>query len=158
MSNKIYELQTCNSIVTLVNENDLKANIKLFENAFIVVWYQNSIKFYKIENKKCQVPLDEFSTIVRLRIFDEKKELHVWRSNGILIGRLREDAEGDKIEYIIAKQLLNSSLLFDEGDGIDNINRKFLKTRNYIGYSDDITQAGYIDCRFVGFENDNLHK
>lgn len=158
MCNKIYELQKCNSTVTSVNENDIKANIKLFENAFIVVWYQNRIKFCKIENKNCQLSLDEFSSIVRLRIFDDNKELHVWRSNGVLRGRLREDTEGDEIEYVIAIQLLNSAPFIEKDDELNKTKMKFLKTRNYIGYSDDIAQAGYIDCRFVGFENDNFLK
>ncbi len=172
-----YELGTCRSKVDLLSEEeDIFLNINAFQNGKAVAWYYGEIVFYKIENGNFNVTkrLDE---LVRLRLFDENKELHVWRSNGTLKGRLRSDSvegDGDKTEFVEAKPLLNgttflpsrsgSGIFATEKKGISYVlpfpelesligseNRITLLTRNYIGYS-DIGQAGYVDCRFVKFE------
>ena len=173
-----YQLGICRSKVDLLyEEKDILLNINAFLSGKAVAWYYGEIVFYKIENGNFNVTkrLDE---LVRLRLFDEDKELHIWRSNGILKGRLRSDSiegDGDTTEYIEAKPLLNGTSFFPSrsGSGIyatekkgisydlpfpelepligTEENRITLLTRNYIGYF-DIGQAGYVDCRFVKFD------
>jgi len=109
-----------------------------------------------------------------MRLFDKEKELHLWRSNGVLKGRLRKDTEGQETEYVTTKQILNGTSFEDRDIGIlakeekcteyylpfaelknipdKNKDRIAIITRNYIGYSEGIKQAGYTDSRFVDFE------
>lgn len=140
-------------------------------NAKAVIWYYDEIVF--LYNENWAEKLNDLSEIVRLRLFDTEKELHIWRSNGKLVGRLRKDISGiGEREYQVAEQILNGTrfewkegyldvtedkgihykLPFEELKGIDDTkNRIALVTRNYIGYS-DIGQAGYVDSRFVDFK------
>jgi len=174
MDNRIYKLETCKSDVEFLNEEEINESINLFENAKAVVWYYDKIEFYNIESENWSSELKSFDEIVRMRLFDKEKELHLWRSNDILKGRLRKDTEGAETEYVTAKQILNGTSFEDRDIGIiakeekgteyylpfakfknisdKNKDRIAIITRNYIGYSDDIKQAGYIDSRFVDFE------
>lgn len=107
--------------------------------------------------------------LAKMRVFDDQKELLLWREDEYRFsGRMRIDAEGDKEYLIEAKQLLWGSakvekdgwVLLSEARGtkihlpyrLENLANKLLaiKTRNYIGYN-ELGQAGYIDCRFVCF-------
>jgi len=174
--NHKYELGTCRSQVDFLSDNEITDKIKSFKIAKAVAWYYDEIVFYKIENGNFNITkrLDE---LVRLRLFDENKELHVWRSNGTLKGRLRSDSvegDGDKTEFVEAKPYLNGTIFLPSRSGsgffatekkgisyvlpfpeleslIGSENRITLLTRNYIGYS-EIGQAGYIDCRFIKFD------
>jgi len=174
--NHKYELGTCRSQVDFLSDNEITDKIKSFKIAKAVAWYYDEIVFYKIENGNFNITkrLDE---LVRLRLFDENKELHVWRTNGTLKGRLRSDSiegDGDETEFVEAKPLLNGTSFSPSRSGIGitaieekgikydlpfteletmvgTKNRIILLTRNYIGYS-DIGQAGYIDCRFIKFD------
>ena len=173
-----YELDKCRSKVDLLStENDILLNIDAFQSGKAVAWYYGEIVFYHIEGGNWKISMKGLDELVRLRLFDEDKELHVWRSNGILKGRLRSDSiedDGDTTEYIEAKPVLNGTTFSgsESGSGIcatekkgirfdlpfpelepliGTENRITLLTRNYIGYS-DIGQAGYVDCRFVKFD------
>jgi CRISPR-associated protein (TIGR03984 family) len=168
-----YKIDKCKSQVDFFSdEKEILMQIKAFANAKAVVWYYDKICFCRIENNIWNTPLTELAELVRLRIFDKDSELHIWRSNGLLKSRRRNDSAGDDVEYIIGKPLLNGTSFKTEKTGIvateekgihyhlpypeleilaDTKNRIVLITRNYIGYS-DIGQAGFVDCRFVDFE------
>ena len=172
-----YELGKCRSKVDLLSkENDILLNINKFQNGQAVAWYYGEIVFYSLMDGNWNDSLKGLNELVRLRLFDENKELHVWRSNGTLKGRLRNDSvegEGNITEFVEAKPYLNgtsfsqsksgSGIFATEKKGISydlpfpelesligSEDRITLLTRNYIGYS-DIDQAGYEDCRFVNF-------
>jgi len=112
--------------------------------------------------------------IQRLRLFNQSRELLLWRENGELKSRLRIDEEGDDTYAIDACQMLwgTDKEELDEGwiklfeqrgpelilpyekVRIDNWkNRLFLKTRNYIQFHPETQQATYVDCRFIGFKD-----
>ena len=167
-----YKIESCKSSVDFdINDNNLQEHIARFKNARAVAWYYDEIVFYNILNGAWNVSLKDQSELVRLRLFNKNKELHVWRNNGILRGRLRDDAGGESIEYITGNPLLNGTnfsqgnpgVIATEEKGINydlpypelksltgTKNRVAIVTRNYIG-NDDIGQAGYVDCRFVDF-------
>lgn len=114
--------------------------------------------------------------IQKLRIFNETQEIFIWRSSEGLKGRLRIDETGDTTDVVDAHQVLFGTKA-EPVDGnytkitekrgtelilpfvLSNIdakrNRVFIKTRNYIDYIDynEVNQATYVDCRFVGFWN-----
>ena len=166
-----YKLHYCNSEVKLLHEVEKWKGE--FKNAKAVAWYFDAIVFYNIENGKWSKPLRDNleEELVRLRVFDEYKEMHIWRSNGELKGRLRTDADGNTIGYVKGNQFLNGTsfdkteteiiakedkgtyyeLPYPDFKNIKSDGRLVLVTRNYIGYN-DIGQAGYIDSRFVDFE------
>lgn len=167
------KIVTCFSETEILkNENEITEKIKLFKNAKAVVWYFDKIQFYKIDTYLWNSSLRDFNEIVRLRLFDSEKELHLWRSNSVLQGRFRIDGKGESIEYIETRPYLNGTtfnqtfygIIVTEDKGINyelpyvelndligTKNRIALVTRNYIGYS-EIRQAGIIDFRFVDFE------
>lgn len=148
-------------------------------SAYIVAYldYKVLIGLYNSE-KKQMIFADEKTIeskyIQKLRVFDSKKELLIWRSKdrlNRLKGRIRIDEEGEEIEVVEANQVLWGTRLVDirnnfaeitEDRGttlilpitnldIDNHKKRvFIKTRNYIGYTPNY-QATYIDCRFVRF-------
>lgn len=111
--------------------------------------------------------------IQKLRIFNKTQEIFIWRSSEGLKGRLRIDETGDTAEVVDACQVLFGTKAEPLDGGFTKItenrgteltlpfsnlsinedykrNRVFIKTRNYIGYN-EVNQATYIDCRFVGF-------
>ncbi|MDP3149831.1 MAG: CRISPR-associated protein Csx19 [Ignavibacteria bacterium] len=114
--------------------------------------------------------------IQRMRIFNENEELMLWRSEGKLKGRLRKDNEGDEVNVVDADQVLfgtipnaiNGFTRITEERGTELIlpfknlkvdngkNRMKITTRNYVGFN-EIHHATYVDCRFVGFKNNNTN-
>jgi CRISPR-associated protein (TIGR03984 family) len=174
-----YELKSCNTQVkSITDDNALLESINTFSNAKAVAWYFDEIVFYNIENNNWNTPMKGLDELVRLRIFNNEQELHIWRSNGALKGRLRVDTKGNDIECVDAMPLLNGTafdklnpgIIASEDKGIHyclpypeleiitgSKNRIALLTRNYIGYS-DIGQASYIDCRFIDFEITITHE
>jgi CRISPR-associated protein (TIGR03984 family) len=149
--------------------------IKTFENARAVAWYYDEIVFYRIENSTWNKEMKGLDELVRLRIFDEEKELHVWLSNGQLKSRLRTDSIGEGTQFVDSRLVLNGTsfermnhgVVATEDKGIryelpypkfeilvgENSQKKRVAiiTRNYIDHN-EIGQAGYVDCRFLDFE------
>jgi len=123
MSDYGYKPGNCQSLVTPLNEGEALGRIAAFKNAKAVAWYFDAIAFYSIDdagkwhNSNYRDNLKE--ELVRLRIFDENKELHIWRSNGQLKGRLREDNEGDKTDFADATLLLNGTRIDKSGDTLE---------------------------------------
>lgn len=111
--------------------------------------------------------------IQKIRIFNEHEEFYAWRNNGRLKGRFRIDTDGTDVEVVDAYQALfgtdsipsdkYSKLWEKRGTEIiipfqnliidEKKKRLFIKTKNYVK-SNDLHQATYFDCRFVGFSVD----
>lgn len=110
--------------------------------------------------------------LLRLRLFNESKELYVWRSGDIFKARLRIDGEGEETPVIDAHQVLwgtraeiageftrltedrGTNLIVPlKGISVDSKRKRlFLRTRNYVAYAPSC-QATYMDFRFMGFSN-----
>lgn len=137
MENSSYALSFCTSIhAHIPNWESAIQLMDSFHNAQAVVWYYDEIVYDSFNGTWSGRNEAE---IVRLRIFDEEKELHLWRSNGELKGRLRKDSDGQDTPFVISEQMMQYK-------------NKMLITRNYIGYDGDMQQANYIDFRFVGYK------
>ncbi|MFW6172253.1 MAG: CRISPR-associated protein Csx19 [Elusimicrobiota bacterium] len=109
--------------------------------------------------------------LLKLRIFNEKEELMVWKIGNGFGNRYRLDSHGTGQEAVESYQVLFGTKSNDYGNGFtllkekrgtevivpgeievnDNKKRVFLKTRNYIDYHEETRQASYKDCRFMGF-------
>jgi len=106
-----------------------------------------------------------------LRIFNNVKELHIWKTKTGLNARLRADGEGKEISAVDANQILLGSDIQELSDAsyikliekrgteiilqnnnfvVDKNNRIAIKSRNYIK-NNEFGQASYFDCRFLEF-------
>lgn len=115
----------------------------------------------------------EYRYLRRLRVFNPREELLLWRSGAGFNGRMRRDESGEKeVEVVETHQVLFGTIAKPRGDkgfteisedrgtrlilpfeklNIDNKRKRiFIKTRNYITYN-ELCQAGYSDCRFLCF-------
>jgi CRISPR-associated protein (TIGR03984 family) len=173
------ELYLIKSKVEPLSINNLEHALSLFNSTGYAVAYldykvligkvnNNGFEFFnneKIEEKYIQ----------KLRLFNDDKELLIWRDNNGLKGRLRIDGEGEETFAVDACQLLWGTkkdklgngwiklfedrgteliLPYDEGVIIDNKrSRLFIMTRNYISFHPGTNQATYFDCRFIKFTN-----
>jgi len=175
------ELHRIKSRVELRNINNLEDILNFFNSSgFVVVYLDYKVLIGKINNNGFKFhnnePIEE-KYIQKLRLFNNDKELLVWRDYNGLKGRLRIDGEGDDTYVVDACQVLwgirsealgNGWIKLSEERGTELIlpyknvkiddrkNRLFLKTRNYIGFHPLTHQATYIDCRLVGFTNKPL--
>lgn len=155
----------------LDTEDQLLSSLKSFTEAKAVAWYYDEIVFLRCNNNAWFPHQPVWEKLVRLRVFNMEKELHIWRSNGQLKGRLRVDGTGEDSRAVDARLVLNGTSLQPTGDGITSSERNgthyvlpypelqkeigvnkrvLLLTRNYIGYADN-GQAGYTDSRFIDF-------
>lgn len=153
--------------------------LKAPNESTVVAWLDNELKIDAVDKFDEYFKDKEVMLTQRLRIFNETAELHVWRSEGKLKGRLRQDketseADYEETEYIDADQLLWGTRVKTEGDYLvlsevrgtqltipnfigDIVNedsRIFIKTRNYIGFT-HAHHATYVDSRFVEFDVEN---
>ncbi len=170
------ELKTIKSMVKYPEfksplENFLSENFK--EEGYIVAYLVHQVVMGYYKNNTIILPYSETIEeryLQRLRLFNEKRELYLWRSNGDFKARLRIDEEGDDTEVVDASQVLwgtrseqfgeFTKLTEERGTTLivpvkdievdDRKKRLFLRTRNYIGYT-QAYQATYIDSRFMGF-------
>ncbi|MCP4217945.1 MAG: TIGR03984 family CRISPR-associated protein [bacterium] len=120
----------------------------------------------------------EVPFLQRLRVFNEKKELMIWKSEDGLRGRLREDIEScdnaeteNYVRVVDAHQVVWGTRANQTTGGIcltekrgtrlvlpfkdledvdDKKNRVLLVTRNYVDFN-EAGQATYVDSRFMGF-------
>ncbi len=112
----------------------------------------------------------------RLRVFNDKEELLIWRSGDGFKARLRRDDEHEGATAVVdAQQVLFGTqkgpksderfteIIEDRGtslilpvtdlrcDGKARLKSRIcIKTRNYVEHN-DLGQATYSDCRFLGF-------
>lgn len=180
---KLYELKTTAKPIKEISE--IKDTLEQFDaGGFIVAYLTYGVFIGRYENGNCyfyeDIDLSE-KYIQKLRLFNESKELFIWRTKDILKGRLRIDNTGDTKNVIDAyqvlwgtdKQLLKEGwtrvfeergtelvLPFSQLSVDDRKKRVFLQTRNYVDFHPETNIATYTDCRFVGFfdSNKNLLK
>jgi len=150
------------------------------ERSFIVAYLDYKVLIGTYENGNCHFHENETidpKYIQRLRVFNETKELYLWRTSKGLKGRLRIDSEGNGTEVVDAYQVLfgtrsepsgNYTRISEERGTVlflpfqdleidvkkEKKDRIAVKTRNYIDYN-NVFQATYIDCRLMGFYKDN---
>jgi len=171
---KVEEKETGNNIII--------KEIEKIQNGYIVCWLDYAVLFGTVQNDEIKFynsKLPDFNKYLqKLRIFNEKEEIYIWRSGDKFKFRYREDGvsekDGKEIEYIDAKQVMRGSKFEDKVNFIEvsekrgtryiipkefignnlindinnNKKRLILHTRNYIGYS-EIGQAGFVDSRFL---------
>lgn len=90
----------------------------------------------------------------RLRHDNDGKDIYVVDAHQAMFGTKNESISNSftKIsEERVAPLILPfENIKLENNDKIKT--RVFVKTRNYIGYN-DVHQATYVDCRFMGFWN-----
>ncbi|SHF27154.1 CRISPR-associated protein, TIGR03984 family [Thermoanaerobacter uzonensis DSM 18761] len=187
MLNDIYEIKTIYSKVEQkdmdneLNNDAFIQKIKDVGKGYIVCWLDYAVLFGTVQNGEIKFYNNESPNfkkyLQKMRIFNEKEELYIWRSENKFKYRYRKedaDAKENQIEYIDAKQIMYGSKFEDKGNFIEvsekrgiryivprefignnsiedlNNNKKslVLHTRNYIGYN-EIGQAGFVDSRFL---------
>ncbi|MDP2160034.1 MAG: CRISPR-associated protein Csx19 [Flavobacterium sp.] len=145
------------------------------QDGYIVAYLDYTVIIRKFKDDKIifmngEKPFDP-KFIQKLRLFNNNRELFIWRTEGKWKARFRIDDHGAEIKNVIeANQVLfgttgkveNGFTSLTETRGTEIIlsfeiksvdaekNRVKIKTRNYIDYN-KLGQAGYIDCRFVDF-------
>ena len=178
-----------NSLAEPVQEYDTNGVLDLLnknfrETAAAVLWLDNRVEialFHQDDFKMHCRDSETFSlkNIQRMRVFDQKREFHLWRDGTSWHGRLRTDDTGEVLDIVVARQLLFgtgkpknnkepenppfTTITEDRGTtlhlplkGIEFTEegklreRIFIKTHNYIK-ANSAGQSGYVDCRFVGF-------
>lgn len=168
------ELKEIEKIDTIEQEavKWMKTNASFFVVAYLdhtVLIGQYNDKGFNFHNNA----LYDDRYVQKIRIFDKDKELLIWRSGNGFKGRYREDRDGDEVDVVDVKQVLFGTDKEDLKNGFTRISEKrgteiilpftglevndkdkrvFIQTRNYIGYN-EAHQATYIDCRFMGFMN-----
>ncbi len=170
------ELKEISSKIVSVAIDSLKGAFNSFNsNGYVVVYLDYKVLIGRVDACGFEFYNDETIEeryIQRLRLFNEQKELLIWREDSGLKGRLRTDEDGERTYVVDACQVLwgtNRERLSDEwlrlyeqrGTELilpygnveinDRNKRLFLKTRNYIAFHPKTSQATYTDCRFVGF-------
>jgi len=185
MLDNIYKIETIRSEVQtkeMDNNIDIIEEIEKIQNGYIVCWLDYTVLFGKLQSGEIKfydnASHDLNKYLQKLRAFNEKEEIYIWRSKDKFKLRYRKDdiseEEGEEIEYIDAKQIMYGSKFEDKGNFIevsenrgikymvpkefignntvDDMNRHkkrlVLHTRNYIGYN-EIGQAGFVDSRFL---------
>lgn len=141
---------------------------------FVVAYLDYKVLIGRLENSAFSFYGNETidsKFIQKLRVFNDDRELLVWRSRDGLIGRLRTDGLGCDTDVVDAKQVLFGTkdkgmgdftrLTEDRGTviilpfvGIDFDGKKkrvCIKTRNYVDYNSITHQATYVDGRFLAF-------
>ena len=173
---KLISISSTSEPARYIKTGELKAQLKAFlpEPALVVVfldnrvlagrWTGNLFQFYEgqtIEEKYIQ----------RIRVFNQNKEFHAWRTFNGMKGRNRTDFQGTKVNVAIAEVVLFGTTSENKGNGFseisekrgtrllvpfenlvidEKINRLFIKTHYYIECN-PVGQATYTDCRFVSF-------
>jgi CRISPR-associated protein (TIGR03984 family) len=188
MLDDIYEIGTIRSKVEAkdmdneLNNDAFIQKIKEVDKGYIVCWLDYAVLFGIIQSGEIKFynnELPDFNKYLqKLRVFNEKKELYIWRSGNKFKFRYREDLDsnknGEMVEYIDADQVMYGSKFeikdefievsekrgiryivpkeFIGNSSIEDLNknekRLVLHTRNYIGYN-EIGQAGFVDSRFL---------
>jgi len=159
-----------------LNIQSLNDALKYFNsNGFVIVYLDYKVLIGKVSDNKFFFYNNETieeKYIQRMRIFNEDKEVMLWRSLDGIKGRIRIDNEGNDTYVVDASQVLWGTdkeelgngwikIFEDRGtelilplEGVevnDKERRVFLRTRNYVDFHNETKQATYVDCRFIGF-------
>lgn len=146
------------------------------EDGFVIAYLDYKVLIGKYQNKEFRFYNEQkfdLSFVKKIRIFNENKELHIWKQGSSLKARLRVDKEGKSTNAVDVNQVIwgtdmhplengFTTLTEERGTEIivpfenlainDKKNRLAILTRNYIKYNDN-GQATYNDVRFVQFMN-----
>lgn len=156
-------------------ENESRVIMYLNNEVLIGVWKNQEFIFPREEMQDF-----DLKHLLNIRVFNEEKELSIWKSGKGFNNRLRLDNAGTEQEAVDSYQVLFGTDYKNMGNGftcmferrgteiripgIFEVNelkkRAFLKARNYLDYHNKTGQAFYCDCRFIGFYdyNKNLIK
>lgn len=183
------KIKTIHSKVKIKEMNDILNNgsfieeIKKISNGYIVCWLDYKVLFGIIQSDEIKFydnELPDFNKYLqKLRIFNEKEELYIWRSENKFKFRFRKDEvceEGKQTEYIDAQQIMYGNSFEDKGDFIEVSEKKgirYIVPREFIGninieelsnsegknrlvlYTrnyigyNEVGQAGFVDSRFL---------
>jgi len=137
-------------ILPLVNE---------IQNGWAILWQVNGVFSAQIKNGKIQWlnedPKVEEKFLVRLRIFNDQREYHFWKSNQKIKGRVRiDEVENDAENFeVVDSDMVIRGFLFQQIRNVEELDDKyiFIRTRNYVDHYPETQQATFNDSRFVKF-------
>lgn len=165
------EVRTIDKIVDL--EQTLKDTFG--EDGFVVAYMTDKILIGKYLGNSLNFPSNHSFDprfLLRVRVFNQSRELLLWNTGSTLQGRVRIDGQGEKTYVVDAPQLLWGTDYEHIGNGYTRIfeqrgtelllplpdlridqnkRRVFIKTRNYIEFNPTTHLASYCDCRFIDF-------
>lgn len=152
-----------------------------FKSAYAVFYTYDEVLFGEITEKTIELYKSDSlisKEIIKMRVFNEKAELYMWKSKNRMKGRLRTDEEGKETLVVEAEQVVigtksekiqDGFVKLSEERGIkvilpekivagktidDGTNRLKIMSRNYVEFNDD-SIATYKDCRLIGFTTGN---
>jgi len=138
---KMLKIQTATEVFSNFDTNVIGSYFK--DTADIVVYMDYAVLEGVWSSNKIDLENFDWKYVQKMRIFTEEKELYVWRvSADSFRARLRTDGVGAECDVVEASQQLRPR---------ENHAPRSIKTINYIGYNES-GQAGYVDSRFVKFE------
>ena len=181
MSENLLKTKKCSESVQTITieskESLLKQINDHFDQAKAFVLFKDKALFGMFKNDELSFSENydlKLKMIEEMRVFNDEKELYLYRKNNALFARLREDSEtgnGEEREYVIskialwgteAKKLENNWTRLSEDRGItltipfvpekkvDEHHPVFIVVHSYIEYLNGV-QASYCDSRFVRF-------
>lgn len=141
-----------NRINEMSDISDLYVDI---DEGYVVTWLYSDLLVQKIENGELLKSENfELADLVRMRIFNENKEFHIWRSGNELKYR-EKNASASNNEMIENTEMIVVGKVAKELAKIDDkfVNKETIsiKAQHYIAYNKETGQVGYVDCRFIGF-------
>ncbi len=161
---------TTKTNITINSLDEIKDYIQ--EESFVVAYLDNEVLFGKYENGKFVFfngRVIDINFLKRLRVFNQREELHIWRIDGNLQARYRKDGEGEDTEVIESNQVIfgtdfehlgdytllkeqrgTNVILPGKWEADNNKKRVAVKTRHYIEYLNGY-QASYCDSRLLDF-------
>jgi len=167
MLKKMYEVKKISSCVNLIGEIEKEKIIEIissyFFNASIVFWLDYEVLFGTFESGKLrfykELSRDFGKYLLKARIFDENKELYLWRNNNLVLkGRLRKDYVGEhkvdehKVEYIDvidAQQVMFGKNFYDLKNGFVEVSEprgiKYIVPKEFL-LGEKLTQS---DMRLI---------
>ena len=159
-----------NDIVLPASEVDLQECMKKYfpDCAQIVIWHMHAVVWGVLRDGSMQFAdgseLDT-DTILELRVFNDKAELHLTKNAKCFAGRYIKDEGEQVIKYVDSLARFWGEKCERRGEFVElkDAQRKLvltvpceeeasfygLVTRNYIGYAPQNGQAGYVDYRYV---------
>lgn len=164
--------------IEILDYNQLSDQISKYidGNGWVVAYLDYKVLVGRFENRLFSFfrgEIFEPKFMQKIRVFNDERELFIWRQGHDYKARLRVDGEGEKEECVEARQIIWGTEILCKEDGWtvitekrgteialplpdlevgeENNRRAVLVTRNYIDYKNGCL-AGYVDCRMVRLE------
>lgn len=140
-------MKRVNSLIDIAKELD-----ELKHGTYVLWSYQSLDIWQGKDNSPISWEKLDIDDIVKLRVFDEDQELHIWRVNTQLYSRMKKDIGDVKAHNI--KMKLRGNIAKKAKEHISGLEGDHIciQTRQYYD-PNDIGQVGYVDMRFVEFLN-----